>query len=148
MAKYDHMLNWIASAFNLSIMIGNLTRSIPHNNYIHFPIIGDVAIKNGGFNSEERDSVPCQIGALCSRLLNICGDINDRFNNIEQRLDYLTQDEQYILNTYLDDAIEELKRSKKIVNHIKHLNDYIGEDIKCMEEIKKNIESVIVKEDN
>ena len=96
-AKFDNILTRIESAYNLTIIIGNITISLSQN------VTNQRILEN--------------IANLCSRLSLISGEIESRLNHRESTLDYLTDDERGILNTYLEDTLEELKRvHQRIVN--------------------------------
>lgn len=130
--NYDHILNRIASAFNLSVMISNVTTSL--------------SIQR---EPEENRRIAKEAGVLCSRLSLICEQIDTKI------LDYLTTDEKSILNAYLEDALSALyscKGSAKKINEyleniIEHLVNIIDDAIVSINAIKDGVDNVEVRDE-
>lgn len=119
--NYDHILNRIASAFNMSIMISNVTTSLSEQN-----------------SNEENRRIATEAGVLCSRLSHICDQIYIKV------LTYLTTDEKDILDTYLDDTLNgldySLRRAKSI--KIEPLSNRIEGNIGLVKEIKEMVDDI------
>lgn len=98
-AKFNQLLVRIESLYNLTILIGNLS----------------VSLLTG---KEANNNLLENVGTFCSRLSLICREIDDRLNNQDCRLDFLTKDEKEIINTYFEDAIGELMRVQDTAKRI------------------------------
>lgn len=128
--KFDRLLIRIESAYNVTIFIGNMSMMLSKT-----------------FFNNTNDSILENIGNLCSRLSLICNDIDIRLSKRESRLDFLTKDENKLLNMYLEDALEELKRSMSRVQSIDNdaLCSIIGKILYKLEDIKYQIDAIEVK---
>ena len=118
---FDNISNRIASVFNLSIMISNVTTLISDQ------------------NNDNDMRIAKEAGVLCSRLSLICDQIDIKV------LTYLTTDEKDILITYLDDALNGLdhgvENAKSVTNELlrKRIEECIGL-VKGIKEIVDDIE--------
>lgn len=112
----------IVSLYNLVLFIKNFTP---------FP------------KKETKGEVLKNIGNHCSRLSRVCGEIEELINS--NKLDYLTKDENEILNTYLEDAFGELNR---LIRGIKNsaLLSVIKNNLNSVENIKDMINSLEVRD--
>lgn len=127
LANYDRLLVKVESLFNLSITIGNVTK------FILLTSIDNLDIKN---------SLSTEIGILCSRLSLLCDPIEDILNGRNRRISHLSEDEKNILFTYLEDAKNELEKSRKAIKDNPYLYKIIGENRRIIENIYDMIEAL------
>ena len=124
-SKFDRLLIRIESAYTSSLFIGNMSMLLSPTN-----------------NANNNTSI--LIGYLCSRLALICNDIDSRLSKRENRLDFLTKEEKEILNIYLEDTLEELKRgisrAKRIANE--DLCNILGIILQTVKDIKDQVDAI------
>lgn len=127
--RFDNILTRLESAYNMTILIGNITTTLLHTK-----------------TDNEGISISTNIGHLCTRLSLICSEIDDRLNKRESRLDYLSKDENNIIEMYLEDTIDELRRSLSFINRAgnKDLQSILNNNIHSIEYIKETIDAIIV----
>lgn len=128
--KFNRLLALNESIYNLSIMIGNVVSTFSHTR-----------------GNKKKDAIALEIGNLCSRLSLFCDQITDLLRDSEQRLDYLTKEEHYILASYIDDALSGLNKSMKCIKDLKNdtLLSIINEKIIIVEDIKGKIDSMRIE---
>lgn len=126
--KFNFYLARVQSIYNLSIIIENVSMSLSPNTK----------------NNSKNNNISKEIGSLCSRLSRICSQIDNWSKETEHKLDYITKDEKTMLDTYLDDAIGELERSKDIAVRFKnsHLENIINNKIQKVIDIKEAFNSL------
>lgn len=125
--KFDNILTRVESAYNITILIGNMaTMLLPTKTEVENIIIST------------------NIGHQCTRLSFLFGEINSRINKQEMRLFFLTKDEKDILNMYLEDTIGELKRSLSFAKRIKCSDLYgiIENNEQSVKDIKEAIDAL------
>lgn len=127
LANYDRLLVKVESLFNLSITIGNVTK---------------VILQTSVDNLEIKESLSTEIGILCSRLSLLCEPIEDILNGRNRRIDHLSEDEKNILLTYLEDAKNELEKSRKAIKDNPNLYKIIGGNKRIVENIYGMIETL------
>jgi hypothetical protein len=127
LANYDRLLVKVESLFNLSITIGNVTK---------------VILQTSVDNLEIKESLSTEIGILCSRLSLLCDPIEDILNGRNRRIDHLSEDEKNILLTYLEDAKNELEKSRKAIKDNPNLYKIIGGNRRIVENIYGMIETL------
>lgn len=129
-SKFANILTRIVSTYNMTTIISNMTLTL-------------IQAKT----KKEKDEISKIIASLCSRLSLLCSDIKDRLNNPDTKLSYLTQDEKAIVKMYLEDILDDLKRSLVTVNNIKNsdLASIIGNNIYDVEEIEGIIDLINIK---
>lgn len=131
--RFNRLLTLNKSIYNLSIIIGNVVMSLSLSK-----------------NDDENDAIALEVGNLCSRLSLFCDQINDLLNDCEQRLDYLTRDEHYILSSYLDDMLSGLKKSMKCIKDLNNdtLLSIVNKNFLNIKDVKNVIDSLSRKERN
>lgn len=127
LANYDRLLVKVESLFNLSITIGNVTK------FILLTSVDNLKIK---------ESLSTEIGVLCSRLSLLCDPIDDILNGRNRRIDHLSEDEKNILLTYLEDAKNELEKSREAIKDNPYLYKIIGGNRRMVESIYDMIEAL------
>ena len=123
-AKFNYLHSLIKSNYDLAIMIENIAMTLP---------------PAGNRN------VLSQIGSLRFRMNKNISHIRDRQENRETRMDSLTVEQRNLLNNYLGDTLEVMRRIRGQNAEVSRLVERTLNGIKRVEGIVNNME--IVKDD-
>ena len=125
--KFDNILTRIESAYNITILIGNVATALLSS-----------------ITDDEKIRISTNIGHQCTRLSLLCGEINSRLSGKNIRLFFLTKDEKEILTMYLEDTIGELMRSLSYAKRIECLDLYgiIENNVHSVKDIKEMLDTI------
>lgn len=93
-------------------------------------------------NQEEIISYIFQIGKLCENTFNILGNIDNKLNILNEKIENIELKNNYLensINKINHTFIQELKNKDLEINSLKELNKNIIEDYHKMVEINSNI---------
>ncbi|MBO7111140.1 MAG: hypothetical protein J6W18_04245 [Bacteroidaceae bacterium] len=128
--KYDYLQIRIESIYNLSIIMGNVVMALSPDN-----------------TSEFNESTLRQVGILCHRLSKMCRQIELQLHDPTNRLDFVTQEEKNILDTYIEDSLGELEGNRAIAKKINNpgLNNMMQNQINRVNDIREILNDVEIQ---
>lgn len=130
-SKYEHLLIRIESVYNMTMLIGNTATMLLHAR-----------------SDDESTHISTNIAHLCTRLSLLCSEIDDCLNKRKSRVDYLSIDEKSILDMYLEDALDALKRSLSLATRFRVIDlcTIIEGNINSVQDILEAIDEIELKE--
>lgn len=130
-SKYEHLLIRIESVYNMTMLIGNTATMLLHAR-----------------TDAESTHISTNIAHLCTRLSLLCSEIDDRLNKHKSRVDYLSTDEKGLLDMYLEDAHDALKRSLSLATRFRvtDLCTIIEGNINSVQDILEAIDEIELQE--
>ena len=129
--NFDNILTRIESAYNMTMLIGNTATMLLHAR-----------------TDDESTHISTNIAHLCTRLSLLCSEIDDRLNRRKSRVDFLSVDEKSILDMYLEDAHDALKRSLSLATRFRVIDlcTIIEGNINSVQDILEAIDEIELKE--